>query len=108
MLDQFSRPTMYRLAFERGMWTPVIILSENSSNIKIEFVHSTENDSDIFTKNASKDIYERHAKKFLADSRMRYRMNVTGCWRYPLRLSALVLICLGYPLGINFLKNEVA
>jgi len=33
--------------------------------IKIEFVKSAENDSDIFTKNVSQEIYETHMKKFL-------------------------------------------
>jgi hypothetical protein len=36
--------------------------------IKIEFVKSAENDSDIFTKNVSQDVYERHVKKFLEES----------------------------------------
>ena len=31
--------------------------------IKIEFVKSAENDSDIFTKNVNQEIYERHVKK---------------------------------------------
>jgi hypothetical protein len=30
------------------------------------------------------------------------------CWKYPLRSSALVFICLGYPLGITFMKSDVA
>ena len=33
--------------------------------IKIEFLKSAENDSNIFTKNVSQDVYERHVKKFL-------------------------------------------
>jgi hypothetical protein len=33
--------------------------------VKVEFVNSSENDSDIFTKNVSQDTYERHAKNFL-------------------------------------------
>jgi hypothetical protein len=33
--------------------------------VKVEFVNSSENDSDIFTKNVSQDTYERHASKFL-------------------------------------------
>jgi hypothetical protein len=32
--------------------------------VKVEFVKSTENDSDIFTKNVSHEIYEKHSKKF--------------------------------------------
>ena len=35
--------------------------------IKIEFVKSNDNDSDIFTKNVNQDTYERHVKKFLGD-----------------------------------------
>jgi hypothetical protein len=33
--------------------------------IKIEFVKSNDNDSDIFTKNVYQETYERHVKKFL-------------------------------------------
>ena len=33
--------------------------------IKMEFVKSIDNDSDIFTKNVNREIYEKHAKKFL-------------------------------------------
>ena len=33
--------------------------------IKMEFVKSIDNDSDIFTKNVNHEIYEKHAKKFL-------------------------------------------
>jgi hypothetical protein len=33
--------------------------------VKVEFVNSSENDSDIFTKNVSQDTYERHAEIFL-------------------------------------------
>jgi hypothetical protein len=36
--------------------------------IKIEFVRSAENDSDLFTKNVSQELFERHMKKFLEDS----------------------------------------
>jgi hypothetical protein len=32
--------------------------------IKIEFVLSMENESDIFSKNVGQDIYEKHAAKF--------------------------------------------
>jgi hypothetical protein len=35
--------------------------------IKVEFVRSNENDADIFTKNVSYEVYERHMKNFLAD-----------------------------------------
>jgi hypothetical protein len=33
--------------------------------LKVEFVNSSDNDSDIFTKNVSQATYERHAVKFL-------------------------------------------
>jgi hypothetical protein len=33
--------------------------------INIEFVKSIENDSDIFTKNVSQEIYDKHVTKFL-------------------------------------------
>jgi hypothetical protein len=36
--------------------------------IKIEFVRSAENDSDLFTKNVSQELNERHTMKFLEDS----------------------------------------
>jgi hypothetical protein len=36
--------------------------------IKIEFVRSVENDSDLFTKNVNQELYEKHTKKFLEDS----------------------------------------
>jgi hypothetical protein len=32
--------------------------------IKIEFVRSVENDSDLFTKNVNQELYEKHTKKF--------------------------------------------
>lgn len=35
--------------------------------IKIIFVRTKENDSDIFTKNVSGDIYDEHSKKFIAN-----------------------------------------
>ena len=35
--------------------------------IKIEFVKSVDNESDIFTKNVTQEIYERHVKKFLEE-----------------------------------------
>jgi hypothetical protein len=34
-------------------------------NINIEFVKSTENNSDIFTKNANQKMYAKHVTKFL-------------------------------------------
>jgi hypothetical protein len=33
--------------------------------IKLEFVHSAENDTDLITKNANQELYEKHKKKFL-------------------------------------------
>jgi hypothetical protein len=36
--------------------------------IKIEFVRSAENDSDLFTKNVDQELYKKHVKKFLEDS----------------------------------------
>jgi hypothetical protein len=36
-------------------------------SVKVEFVNSSENDSDIFTKNVSQDTYKRHAVKFLGN-----------------------------------------
>jgi hypothetical protein len=38
--------------------------------IKIEFVRSAENDSDLFTKNINQELYEKHTKKFLEDSQV--------------------------------------
>jgi hypothetical protein len=35
--------------------------------IKIEFIKSVENQSDIFTKNITQEIYERHVEKFLEE-----------------------------------------
>jgi hypothetical protein len=33
--------------------------------VKVKIVRSVENDSDIFTKNVNRKIYEKHVKKFL-------------------------------------------
>jgi hypothetical protein len=35
--------------------------------IKIEFIKSVENQLDIFTKNVTQEIYERHVEKFLEE-----------------------------------------
>jgi hypothetical protein len=35
--------------------------------IKMEFVKSIDNDSDIFTKNVNHEIYEKHARKFFGE-----------------------------------------
>jgi hypothetical protein len=40
--------------------------------IKIEFVRSSDNDSDIFTKNVNQEIYEKHVKNFLEDNGEKY------------------------------------
>ena len=78
--------------------------------IKIEFVKSMENDSDIFTKNVTQEIYEKHVKNFLEDSTgeyngwtFRYRKGI-GIWNYPLR-SVIPLFVYGYPLGILFIYS---
>jgi hypothetical protein len=33
--------------------------------VRVEFVKSSDNDSDIFTKNVNQKMYEKHAIKFL-------------------------------------------
>jgi hypothetical protein len=40
----------------------------NDDFIKIEFVCSVENDSDLFTKNVNQELHAKHTKKFLEDS----------------------------------------
>jgi hypothetical protein len=40
--------------------------------IKIEFVRSMENDSDIFTKTVTQEIYEKHVRNFLEDTTGKY------------------------------------
>jgi hypothetical protein len=40
--------------------------------IKIKFVRSMENDSDIFTKNVTQEIYEKHVQNFLEDTTDKY------------------------------------
>jgi hypothetical protein len=39
--------------------------------IKMEFVKSNDNDSDIFTKNVNHERYEKHVKKFLQNKESR-------------------------------------
>ena len=46
--------------------------------IKMEFVKSIDNDSDIFKKNVNHEIYEKHAKKFLQNKESGTWMNVKG------------------------------
>jgi hypothetical protein len=41
--------------------------------INIEFVKSIENNSDIFTKNVSQEIYDKHVTKFLRVHAEKYR-----------------------------------
>jgi hypothetical protein len=41
--------------------------------INIEFVKSIENDSDIFTKNVSQKIYDKHVTKFLGVNAEEYK-----------------------------------
>jgi hypothetical protein len=36
--------------------------------IKINFFHSVENGSDLFTKNVNQELYAKYTKKFLEDS----------------------------------------
>jgi hypothetical protein len=36
--------------------------------IKIEFVRSVEDNSDLFTKKVNQELHEKHTKKFLEDS----------------------------------------
>jgi hypothetical protein len=40
----------------------------DSGYIKIEFVRSVENNSDLFTKNVNQELYEKHKTNFLVDS----------------------------------------
>jgi hypothetical protein len=40
----------------------------DSGFIKIEFVRSVENNSDLFTKNVNQELYEKHKTNFLVDS----------------------------------------
>jgi hypothetical protein len=48
-----------------------LCMSQNSSTnvedgiVRVEFVKSNDNDSDIFTKNVNQEMYEKHAMKFL-------------------------------------------
>jgi hypothetical protein len=68
--DNFYVRKCFNPAFVLGTWIHVTTLSENSSKIalKIEFVRSVENDSDLFTKNVNQELHEKHTKKFLEDS----------------------------------------
>jgi hypothetical protein len=33
--------------------------------VRVEFVKSSDNDSDVFAKNVNQELYEKHAMKFL-------------------------------------------
>jgi hypothetical protein len=41
--------------------------NQEDGSIKVEFVKSVDNNSNIFTKNVSQEIYEKHVKKFLGN-----------------------------------------
>jgi hypothetical protein len=54
--------------------------------VKVEFVNSSKNDSDIFTKNVSQDTYDRHAETFLGSiEEFRSECTFRVLERYPLR-----------------------
>jgi hypothetical protein len=78
--------------------------------VKVEFVNSNENDSDMFTKYASKEAYEWHAVKFLGsieDFRSEERFGLGRVLEISLSFNQkLVFICLGYQLGI-FIIDEM-
>ena len=42
-------------------------MNEETGQVEIKFVKSEENKADIFTKNVSKDIMDRHTKEFLVE-----------------------------------------
>jgi hypothetical protein len=52
--------------------------------INIELVKSIENDSDIFTKNVSQEVYDKHVTKFLGvhTEENKHWSGMEGCWRY--------------------------
>ena len=57
-----------------GVWachfyTQYHLIRENLKEgiIKIEFVKSVENESDVFTKNVTQEIYKRHVKNFFKE-----------------------------------------
>jgi hypothetical protein len=56
------------LKFALGTWIPGIILFKSTLLlvfIKTVYVKSIENNADVFTKNASQDIYKKHEEMFL-------------------------------------------
>jgi hypothetical protein len=79
--------------------TRYIFVRENLEDriIKIKFVTSAENDSNIFTKNVSQEIYERHMnffkKRAVGNSEFE-RFDVGRVLEsYPSRSNCLVFIC---------------
>jgi hypothetical protein len=56
--------------------------------IKIKFVRSIENDSDLFTKNINQELYAKHTKNFLEDS----GVHSTG-WSLQDRKGARDILC---------------
>jgi hypothetical protein len=57
--------------------------------IKIKFVCSAENDSGLFTKNVSQELYERHTKKFWKAEKITVSID---CYRIggPLEISLTI------------------
>jgi hypothetical protein len=71
LLEQFLCPKMLQPAFVLGTWIPLYHFVQEfieDGFTKIKFVHSVENDSDLFTKNVNQELYAKHTKKFLEDS----------------------------------------
>jgi hypothetical protein len=62
MLVLFLWPRIQALEFVQDMLTLDATLF---ASIQIVFVKSCDNDADLFTKNVSKDIYNKHVGKFL-------------------------------------------
>jgi hypothetical protein len=59
---------------------------------KIEIIKSVENQSDIFTKNVTQEIYERRFWRSISKgSLMAERFSIGRYWKYPLRSSQLVI-----------------
>jgi hypothetical protein len=76
--------------------------------IKIKFVKTMENDSDIFMQNVTQEIYEKDVRNFLEDTTgedsnctFRYSKDI-GIWSYPVR-SAIFVFVYDYPLGILYI-----
>jgi hypothetical protein len=69
-------PIFWRSKSQKG----VTLLSTEASHfvrefiedsfIKIEFVRSVKNDSDLFTKNVNQELYAKHTKKLLEDNQV--------------------------------------